>query len=92
MPLSLPPLAPHTHCLLPTVRPPACFQLEGKRYASYAARYEGRIVQSLIKNDGGSGEYQELVLPMLGLWNTLLQVGWKGLVMPLAGEDLAGDP
>jgi hypothetical protein len=28
----------------------------------------------MIRNDGGSGEYEELVLPMLGLWNTLLQV------------------
>jgi ABC-type nitrate/sulfonate/bicarbonate transport system substrate-binding protein len=41
-------------------------QLDGKRYASYAARYEGRIVQQMIKNDGGQGDYQELVLPMLG--------------------------
>lgn len=49
-------------------------QLEGKRYASYAARYEGRIVQQMIRNDGGTGQYQELVLPMLGLWNTLLKV------------------
>ncbi|EFN57875.1 hypothetical protein CHLNCDRAFT_57002 [Chlorella variabilis] len=72
-------------------------KLEGKRYASYAARYEGRIVQSLIKNDGGSGEYQELVLPMLGLWNTLLQgeaeatwvfMGWEGVEAARKGVEL----
>lgn len=37
-------------------------------YASYAARFEGRIVQSMIRNDGGTGEFQEKVLPMLGIW------------------------
>lgn len=65
-------------------------QLEGKRYASYAARFEGRIVQQLIKADGSSGDYAELALPMLGLWNTLLtvgqraQAGWPGGEAPLA--------
>jgi hypothetical protein len=33
-------------------------------------------VQQMIRNDGGTGQYQELVLPMLGLWNTLLRVSW----------------
>jgi hypothetical protein len=35
-------------------------------------RYESRIVQAMIRADGGSGDYQELVPPMLGIWNTLL--------------------
>lgn len=35
-------------------------------------------MQQLIKADGGSGEYQELALPMLGLWNTLLTVRGLG--------------
>lgn len=43
-------------------------------YASYGARYEGRIVQQLIKADGGAGDYQERALPMLGIWSTLLEV------------------
>mmetsp|Transcript_19011 Transcript_19011/g.57443 ORF Transcript_19011/g.57443 Transcript_19011/m.57443 type:complete len:344 (+) Transcript_19011:176-1207(+) len=47
--------------------------LDGKVYASYGARYEGRIVQQLIKADGGSGDYQERALPMLGIWSTLLE-------------------
>lgn len=45
--------------------------LDGKVYASYGARYEGRIVQQMIKNDGGKGKYQESTPPMLGIWNTL---------------------
>ncbi|KAI7841695.1 hypothetical protein COHA_004562 [Chlorella ohadii] len=72
-------------------------KLEGKRYASYAARYEGRIVQQLIKADGGSGDYQELALPMLGLWNTLLTgeadatwvfMGWEGVEAQRKGVEL----
>ena len=47
-------------------------KLEGKAYGSYAARYEGRIVREMIKNDGGSGDYKEVVLPMLDLWPALL--------------------
>ena len=48
-------------------------ELDGKRYASYAARYEGRIVQRLIQADGGKGKFEEAVAPMLGLWNTVLK-------------------
>ena len=43
-------------------------------YASYGARYEGRIVQRMIQNDGGKGLYEELTPPMLGIWETLLNV------------------
>eukprot|EP00613_Pedinella_sp_CCMP2098_P046065 CAMPEP_0171843594 /NCGR_PEP_ID=MMETSP0992-20121227/15962_1 /TAXON_ID=483369 /ORGANISM="non described non described, Strain CCMP2098" /LENGTH=363 /DNA_ID=CAMNT_0012461219 /DNA_START=67 /DNA_END=1160 /DNA_ORIENTATION=- len=47
--------------------------LDGKVYASYGARFEGRIVRALIEADGGTGEYNEVVLPMLGIWSTLLE-------------------
>jgi len=47
-------------------------KLDGCRYASYGARYEGRIVQQLIKNGGGTGVYSETTPDMLGIWNTLL--------------------
>ena len=50
-------------------------KLDGANYASYGARYEGRIVQELIKAAGGTGVYTESVPPMLGIWNTLLQGG-----------------
>jgi len=36
------------------------------------ARYEGRIVQEVIRADGGTGQYTELTPPMLGIWDTLV--------------------
>ena len=64
-------------------RHPTSPQLDGKRYASYAARFEGRIVQQMLKADGGSGDYDELALPMLGVFNTLLKVGVGAAVSEL---------
>lgn len=46
----------------------------GQVYASYGGRYEGRIVKELIKNDGGSGSYEEKAMPMLDVFETLKQV------------------
>lgn len=48
-------------------------QLDGKLYASYKARYEDRIVQELVKNDGGTGTINISYPEKLGIWNTLLQ-------------------
>lgn len=71
--------------------------LDGKVYASYAARYEGRIVQRMIQNDGGTGNYEERVSPMLGLWNTVLAgnasatwvfMGWEGIEAKRKGIEL----
>lgn len=47
--------------------------LDGKLYASYKARYEDRIVQELVKNDGGTGAIQISYPAKLGIWNTLLE-------------------
>ena len=72
-------------------------KLHGKVYASYGARYEGRIVQQMIINDGGSGKYIESVPPMLGIWSTLLEgkaeatwvfMGWEGVEAELKGVKL----
>ena len=72
-------------------------KLDGKRYASYAARFEGRIVQEMIKADGGTGDYEELALPMLGLWDTVLSgqadatwvfMGWEGVEAAKKGVEL----
>eukprot|EP00842_Homolaphlyctis_polyrhiza_P005700 jgi/Hompol1/6130/HPOL_001613-RA len=72
-------------------------KLDGKRYASYAARYEGRLVQELIKADGGSGEYIEDVPEMLGIWETLLKgnadatwifESWEGIEAKRKGVEL----
>ncbi len=48
-------------------------ELDGKSYASYGARYEDKIVQQMIKNDGGKGELKLDYPDKLGIWNTLLE-------------------
>lgn len=72
-------------------------ELDGCRYASYAARFEGRIVQKLIQNDGGKGDFVEDTPPMLGIWNTLLEgkaeatwvfLQWEGVEAQLKGVEL----
>lgn len=72
-------------------------ELDGCRYASYAARFEGRIVQRMIQTDGGTGDYIEDTPPMLGIWNTLLEgkadatwvfLQWEGVEAKLKGVDL----
>mmetsp|Transcript_122090 Transcript_122090/g.352908 ORF Transcript_122090/g.352908 Transcript_122090/m.352908 type:complete len:356 (-) Transcript_122090:163-1230(-) len=71
--------------------------LDGCRYASYAARFEGRIVQRMIQADGGAGEYTEDTPPMLGIWNSLVSgnadatwvfMQWEGVEAKLKGVEL----
>lgn len=65
----------HTYCIS---QPPHTLSPPRLLPAAFAAapppplRYESRIVQSMIRADGGKGDFQELVPPMLGIWNTLL--------------------
>lgn len=47
--------------------------LDGKIYASYKARYEDKIVEELVKNDGGEGKFQIAYPEKLGIWNTLIE-------------------
>jgi ABC-type nitrate/sulfonate/bicarbonate transport system substrate-binding protein len=47
-------------------------QLDGRVYASYSARFEDAIVQQMIRNDGGTGQFTSLKPARLGIWNTLL--------------------
>lgn len=47
--------------------------LDGKTYASYKARYEDKIVQEMVKNDGGLGEFAISYPNKLGIWNILLE-------------------
>jgi ABC-type nitrate/sulfonate/bicarbonate transport system substrate-binding protein len=47
-------------------------QLDGKTYASYKARYEDKIVEQMIRNDGGTGSIDVAYPAKLGIWNTLL--------------------
>ncbi|MEM9932124.1 MAG: ABC transporter substrate-binding protein [Bacteroidota bacterium] len=46
--------------------------LDGKSYASYHARYEDKIVQQMIRNDGGKGDIQIVYPEKLGIWDTVL--------------------
>lgn len=48
-------------------------QLDGRRYASYDARFEDHIVRQMIRNDGGKSDIEIITPPMLGIWNTLLE-------------------
>lgn len=75
--------------------------LDGKRYASYAARFEGRIVQRMIQHAGGAGDYIEDTPPMLGIWNNLIEgksdatwvfMQWEGVEAQLKGVELNAFP
>jgi len=46
--------------------------LDGKIYASFKARYEDKIVQKMIINDGGSGTIKIEYPEKLGIWDTIL--------------------
>lgn len=46
--------------------------LDGKKYASYKARYEDEIVRQMIKNDGGVGDFEIRYPEKLGIWETIL--------------------
>lgn len=46
--------------------------LAGKIYASYAARYEDKIVQAMLEADGATAPLQFVYPEKLGIWNTLL--------------------
>ncbi|WP_299015986.1 ABC transporter substrate-binding protein [uncultured Polaribacter sp.] len=46
--------------------------LDGKIYASYKARYEDKIIQELVKNNGGTGNFKITYPDKLGIWNRLI--------------------
>jgi ABC-type nitrate/sulfonate/bicarbonate transport system substrate-binding protein len=62
--------------------------LDGKRYSSYNARYEDEIVREMIKNDGGTGDFEIGYPDKLGIWETVLDgsfdatwvfMNWEGV-------------
>jgi ABC-type nitrate/sulfonate/bicarbonate transport system substrate-binding protein len=62
--------------------------LDGKRYSSYKARYEDEIVRQMIKNDGGTGDFEIGYPDKLGIWDTVLDgsydatwvfMNWEGV-------------
>ena len=71
--------------------------LDGKRYASYDARFEDHIVRQLVRNDGGEGDIEIATPPKLGIWNTLLDgdadatwvfMPWEGVMAARDGIGL----
>jgi len=71
--------------------------LDGKTYASYDARFEDHIVASMVKKDGGLGDFKPITPNKLGIWDTLLNkkadatwvfMPWEGILAKRAGVEL----
>ncbi|MBZ9779791.1 ABC transporter substrate-binding protein [Psychroflexus sp. CAK8W] len=72
-------------------------QLDGKKYASYDARFEDTIISQMIKNDGGEGKHIKITPEKLGIWDTLLKgeadatwvfMPWEGVEAQRKGVEL----
>ena len=48
-------------------------QMDGRRFASYDARFENDIVRQMVKNDGGKGELEITNPEMLSMWDNLVE-------------------
>ncbi|MFD0933059.1 ABC transporter substrate-binding protein [Psychroflexus salinarum] len=71
--------------------------LDGKRYASYDARFEDTIISEAIKKDGGEGKHIKITPEKLGIWDTLLKgeadatwvfMPWEGIEAQRKGVEL----
>ena len=71
--------------------------LDGKIYASFKARYEDKIVQQMVINDGGKGEFTIEYPEKLGIWETILAQksdaswifkAWEGIEAQTQGAEL----
>lgn len=80
----------HAPTRAPHTRTHTCIPVSPIHPPTHPRRYEGRIVQQLIRNDGGSGDYQEITPDMLGIWNTVLNV--SGNTGPWEGAARSGGP
>jgi NitT/TauT family transport system substrate-binding protein len=75
--------------------------LDGKKYASYDARFEDTIVSEMIKKDGGKGNHIKITPAKLGIWETLLSgeadatwvfMPWEGIEAKRKGIELNSFP
>lgn len=71
--------------------------LDGKIYASFKARYEDKIVQQMVINDGGKGDFTITYPEKLGIWETILAKksdaswifkAWEGIEAQTQGLEL----
>ena len=72
-------------------------KLDNMSYASYNAKYEDKIIQKMIINDGGKGKIKIAYPSKLGIWNTIVSnkydstwifINWEGVQAEEAGIDL----
>lgn len=63
-------------------------KLDNMSYASYNAKYEDKIIQKMIINDGGKGKIKIAYPSKLGIWNTIVSnkydstwifINWEGI-------------
>lgn len=71
--------------------------LDGRVYASYAARFEEGIVKEMIRADGGRGDITVVRPKKLGIWDTILSreadatwmfENWEGVEAKMQGVEL----
>ena len=55
-------------------------KLNNMSYASYNAKYEDKIIQKMIINDGGKGEIKIAYPSKLGIWNTIVYKNPSGII------------
>ena len=48
-------------------------QMDGRRFASYNARFENDIIRQMVKNDGGRGDLEITNPEMLSMWDNLVE-------------------
>ena len=72
-------------------------KLDNMSSASYNAKYEDKIIQKMIINDGGKGKIKIAYPSKLGIWNTIVSnkydstwifINWEGVQAEEAGIDL----
>jgi len=71
--------------------------LDNMSYASYNAKYEDKILQKMVINDGGKGDIKIAYPSKLGIWNTIVSneydstwifINWEGVQAKDAGINL----
>jgi len=72
-------------------------QLDGKRYASYDARFEDATVRAMIRADGGEGGFEIVKPPKFGIWGALMDGSadatwifppWEGVEAEQRGQEV----
>ncbi|MCR9173225.1 MAG: ABC transporter substrate-binding protein [bacterium] len=65
--------------------------MDGKKYASYNARYEDDIVKRMIMNDGGAGDIEIGYPDKFGIWENLINGNYDATWIFLNWEGIAAE-